>query len=226
MNRGALLKVVETKYTRTDIPQFKAGDTIKVNYKVVEGTRTRIQAYEGVVLKIKRNGFNSAFTVRKISFNEGVERIFPFNSPLIESVEVTGRGKVRRAKLYYLRELRGKSARIRSDRKRLNEDNEARGIAAKEAAVAKAAAAEAARLAAIEAAKQAEIAAAEAKVVAEAEAKAAAEAAAIAEKEAAEAAALAEKEAAEAAAKVEAEAAAAPAEVAEATEAPAEDDKA
>jgi len=139
MNRGALLKVVEQKYTRTDIPQFKPGDTVRVNYKVVEGNRTRVQAYEGVVLKIKRNGFNSAFTVRKISFNEGVERVFPFNSPLIESVQVISRGKVRRAKLYYLRELRGKAARIKGDRKRLNEDVEARA-AAREAAEAKQAA--------------------------------------------------------------------------------------
>jgi len=134
MNRGALLKVVEKKYTRIDIPQFKPGDTIKVNYKVVEGSRTRVQAYEGVVLKVKRNGFNSAFTVRKISFNEGVERVFPFNSPLIESVQVVSRGKVRRAKLYYLRELRGKAARIKGDRKRLNEDVEARAVAARAAA--------------------------------------------------------------------------------------------
>lgn len=134
MNRGALLKVVEKKYSRTDIPQFKPGDTIKVNYKVVEGSRTRVQAYEGVVLKVKRNGFNSAFTVRKISFNEGVERVFPFNSPLIDSVQVVSRGKVRRAKLYYLRELRGKAARIRGDRKRLNEDVEARTAAARAAA--------------------------------------------------------------------------------------------
>jgi len=134
MNRGALLKVVEKKYTRIDIPQFKPGDTLKVNYKVVEGSRTRVQAYEGVVLKVKRNGFNSAFTVRKISFNEGVERVFPFNSPLIESVQVVSRGKVRRAKLYYLRELRGKAARIKGDRKRLNEDVEARAVAARAAA--------------------------------------------------------------------------------------------
>ncbi|PZA08353.1 MULTISPECIES: 50S ribosomal protein L19 [unclassified Meiothermus] len=126
MNRGALLKVVESKYTRADIPEFKAGDTVRVNYKVREGNRTRTQAYEGVVIKIKRNGFNSSFTVRKISFGEGVERVFPFNSPLIDSVEVVARGKVRRAKLYYLRELRGKAARIKSDRKRTNEDVSAR----------------------------------------------------------------------------------------------------
>ncbi|MER3482818.1 MAG: 50S ribosomal protein L19 [Meiothermus sp.] len=129
MNKGALLKVVEQKYTRTDIPQFKPGDTVKVNYKVREGNRTRVQAYEGVVLKIKRGGFNSAFTVRKISFNEGVERIFPFNSPLIDSVDVVSRGKVRRAKLYYLRELRGKAARLKSDRKRLSDDVEAKAAA-------------------------------------------------------------------------------------------------
>ncbi|RIH89034.1 50S ribosomal protein L19 [Meiothermus luteus] len=138
MNRGALLKVVERKYTRTDIPEFKPGDTVRVNYKVVEGNRSRIQAYEGVVIKIKRNGYNSSFTVRKISFNEGVERIFPFNSPLIESVQVVSRGKVRRAKLYYLRALRGKAARIKGDRKRLNQDVEAKAQAAREAAKAKA----------------------------------------------------------------------------------------
>ncbi|MER3479753.1 MAG: 50S ribosomal protein L19 [Meiothermus sp.] len=129
MNRGALLKVVESKYTRADMPEFKAGDTVRVNYKVREGNRTRTQAYEGVVIKIKNNGFNSSFTVRKISFGEGVERVFPFNSPLIDSVEVVARGKVRRAKLYYLRELRGKAARIKSDRKRINEDVSARNAA-------------------------------------------------------------------------------------------------
>ncbi|HEU4740803.1 MAG TPA: 50S ribosomal protein L19 [Meiothermus sp.] len=136
MNRGALLKVVETKYTRADMPEFKAGDTVRVNYKVREGNRTRTQAYEGVVIKIKRNGFNSSFTVRKISFGEGVERVFPFNSPLIDSVDVVARGKVRRAKLYYLRELRGKAARIKSDRKRINEDVSARNAAAEAAAEA------------------------------------------------------------------------------------------
>lgn len=134
MNRGALLKVVESKYARAYMPEFKAGDTVRVNYKVREGNRTRTQAYEGVVIKIKRNGFNSSFTVRKISFGEGVERVFPFNSPLIDSVEVVARGKVRRAKLYYLRELRGKAARIKSDRKRINEDVSARNAAAAEAA--------------------------------------------------------------------------------------------
>jgi large subunit ribosomal protein L19 len=151
MNRGALLKVVEKKYTRTDIPLFKAGDTVRVNYKVVEGTRTRIQSYEGVVIRLRNNGFNSAFTVRKISFSEGVERVFPFNSPLIDSVEIVARGKVRRAKLYYMRDLRGKAARIRPDRKRINQDavaqaaaNAAKAQAKAEAAAAQAAAAQAA----------------------------------------------------------------------------------
>jgi large subunit ribosomal protein L19 len=118
MNRGALLKVVEARQTRSDLPAFKPGDTVRVNYRVVEGNRSRLQGFEGVVIKIKRNGFNSSFTVRKISFGEGVERIFPFNSPLIESVEVVSRGRVRRAKLYYLRSLRGKAARIKADRRR------------------------------------------------------------------------------------------------------------
>lgn len=181
INRGALLKVVEKKYTRTDLPLFKPGDTVKVNYKVVEGNRKRVQAYEGVVLKVKRNGFNSSFTVRKISFNEGVERIFPFNSPLIDGVEVVSRGKVRRAKLYYLRELRGKAARIKGDRKRLNQDVEARAEATKAAAEAKAAAQEAARVEAERAAKEAAEAEARAKAEAAAQAKAEAEAAAKAE---------------------------------------------
>ncbi|WP_424927980.1 50S ribosomal protein L19 [Amaricoccus tamworthensis] len=96
-----------------DIPDFSSGDTIRVGYKVTEGTRTRVQAYEGVC--ISRNGgdgIGAAFTVRKISFGEGVERVFPLHSPNIESITVVRRGQVRRAKLYYLRERRGKSARI------------------------------------------------------------------------------------------------------------------
>jgi len=93
-------------------PEFAPGDTVKVNVKVTEGTRTRIQAYEGVVIARAGRGLNENFTVRKISYGEGVERVFPIFSPSIESVEVVRRGKVRRAKLYYLRGLRGKSARI------------------------------------------------------------------------------------------------------------------
>ena len=99
-----------------DIPDFKAGDTVKVGYKVTEGTRSRVQAYEGVVIGRKGGATISAsFTVRKISFGEGVERVFPLYSTNIDSIEVVRRGRVRRAKLYYLRDRRGKSARIIED---------------------------------------------------------------------------------------------------------------
>ena len=96
-----------------DIPDFAPGDTVKVGYKVTEGTRSRVQNYEGVVISRKGGStLASSFTVRKISFGEGVERVFPLHSPNIENITVVRRGKVRRAKLYYLRERRGKSARI------------------------------------------------------------------------------------------------------------------
>ena len=94
------------------IPEFGPGDTVIVNVKVVEGERTRVQAYEGVCIGRSGRGINESFTVRKISYGEGVERVFPMYSPMIESLDVVRRGKVRRAKLYYLRDLRGKSARI------------------------------------------------------------------------------------------------------------------
>ncbi len=94
------------------IPEFAAGDTVKVNVKVVEGDRERVQAFEGVVIARKNAGINSSFTVRKISYGEGVERVFPLYSPRLVSIELIRRGDVRRAKLYYLRGLRGKAARI------------------------------------------------------------------------------------------------------------------
>ena len=94
------------------LPEFSPGDTLRVNVKVTEGTRERIQAFEGVCIARKNRGLNSSFTVRKISYNEGVERIFPLYSPRIDSIELVRRGDVRRAKLYYLRGRRGKSARI------------------------------------------------------------------------------------------------------------------
>ena len=94
------------------IPDFGPGDTVLVNVKVVEGDRTRVQAYEGVCIGRAGNGLNENFTVRKISYGEGVERVFPLYSPMINSIQVVRRGKVRRAKLYYLRSRRGKSARI------------------------------------------------------------------------------------------------------------------
>ena len=100
------------KLTTTPMPEFGPGDTVIVNVKVVEGTRERIQAFEGVCIARKNAGINSNFTLRKISYGEGVERIFPLHSPRITAIEVVRRGAVRRAKLYYLRERRGKSARI------------------------------------------------------------------------------------------------------------------
>jgi large subunit ribosomal protein L19 len=95
-----------------DIPEFGPGDTVVVNYKVVEGERARIQAYEGVCIGRSGSGLNENFTVRKISYGEGVERVFPLYSPMIDSIKIVRRGKVRRAKLYYLRGRRGKAARI------------------------------------------------------------------------------------------------------------------
>ncbi len=97
---------------KNPIPEFGSGDTVRVNVRISEGTRERVQAYEGVVIGRSGSGINESFTVRKISYGEGVERVFPVYSPTIESIKIVKRGKVRRAKLYYLRERRGKSARI------------------------------------------------------------------------------------------------------------------
>ncbi len=95
------------------VPKFRAGDTLKVNYRIVEGSKERVQAYQGVCIARKNNGINSSFTVRKVSNGEGIERVFPLYSPKIESIEVVRKGVVRRAKLYYMRELSGKAARIK-----------------------------------------------------------------------------------------------------------------
>lgn len=111
-----LVDQVERQYTEKKIPQFRAGDTIRVNVKIREGDKFRIQAFEGVVIAIRKRGVGSTFTVRKVSFGYGVERIFPLYSPIIEGIEVVKRGRVRRAKLYYLRERRGKAARIKEKR--------------------------------------------------------------------------------------------------------------
>ena len=97
---------------KKDIPDFGPGDTVLVNVKVIEGDKSRVQAYEGVCIGRAGSGLNESFTVRKISYGEGVERVFPLYSPMIDSIKVVRRGKVRRAKLYYLRGLRGKRARI------------------------------------------------------------------------------------------------------------------
>ena len=101
---------------RDDIPDFRAGDTVKVHVKVVEGNRSRIQVFQGVVIRRQGGGIRETFTVRKVSFGVGVERTFPLHSPVIDKIEVVTRGDVRRAKLYYLRDLRGKAAKIKEKR--------------------------------------------------------------------------------------------------------------
>ncbi len=101
---------------RDDIPSFRGGDTVKVHVKVVEGNRARVQVFQGVVIRVHGSGIGRTFTVRKVSFGVGVERTFPLNSPIFEQIEVVTRGDVRRAKLYYLRNLRGKAAKIRERR--------------------------------------------------------------------------------------------------------------
>jgi len=108
-----LMKVVQEKYTRTDIPEFRPGDTVRVYVKVKEGDKERIQAFEGVVIRKRGSGTDGTFTVRKVSYGIGIERTFPFNTRVIEKVEVLKRGIVRRARLYYLRERKGKAAKIK-----------------------------------------------------------------------------------------------------------------
>lgn len=112
-----LFKDITKEQLKSDLPDFRPGDTVKVDVKVVEGTRERIQVFEGVVIKRRGSGISETFTVRKISYGVGVERAFPVHSPKIAKIDVVRRGKVRRAKLYYLRALRGKAARIKEIRK-------------------------------------------------------------------------------------------------------------
>lgn len=111
-----LIQLVTESQLRTDIPEFRAGDTVRVHVRIVEGNRERIQPFEGVVIKRRGGGISATYTVRKISYGVGVERTFPVHSPKVEKIEVTRKGRVRRAKLYYLRNLRGKAARIREIR--------------------------------------------------------------------------------------------------------------
>ena len=126
MDLIAKLEAEQVEALGKKIPDFKAGDTIRVGYKVTEGTRTRVQKYEGVCMSRKNgSGIAGSFTVRKISFGEGVERVFPLHSTNIESITVVRRGRVRRAKLYYLRSRRGKSARIAEDSNYKPADNQA-----------------------------------------------------------------------------------------------------
>lgn len=110
------LDFVDAATLRSDIPDFRAGDTVKVHVNIVEGSRSRVQVFQGVVIARAGDGVRETFTVRKVSFQVGVERLFPVHSPVIEKIEVVSRGDVRRAKLYYLRNLRGKKAKIREKR--------------------------------------------------------------------------------------------------------------
>ncbi|GJM09503.1 MAG: 50S ribosomal protein L19 [Lysobacteraceae bacterium] len=110
---STIIEQIETEQINRELPEFSAGDTVVVKVKVREGNRERLQAFEGVVIARRNRGLNSSFTVRKISHGEGVERVFQAYSPVVDSIEVKRRGKVRRAKLYYLRGLEGKAARIK-----------------------------------------------------------------------------------------------------------------
>ena len=116
MNTSQIIQTLETPQLRSGHPDFRVGDTIRVHYKIVEGDKDRIQVFQGVVIKRHRAGARSSFTVRKVSFNVGVERMFLLHSPRIEKVEVTSRGVVRRGRLFYLRELSGKAARVRDEK--------------------------------------------------------------------------------------------------------------
>lgn len=109
---NSIIKKLEDRGLRSELPDFRVGDTVRLQVKVVEGEKERIQPFEGVVIKINRGGNRATFTVRKVSYGVGVERIFPMHSPRLEKIQVLTRGKVRRAKLYYLRKLSGKAARI------------------------------------------------------------------------------------------------------------------
>ena len=110
------LDTLDAMSQRTDIPPFRAGDTVKVHARVVEGNRSRVQVFQGVCIRVQGSGVGRTFTVRKVSFGVGVERTFPLHTPIIDRVEVVTRGDVRRAKLYYLRNLRGKAAKIKEKR--------------------------------------------------------------------------------------------------------------
>jgi large subunit ribosomal protein L19 len=111
-----ILDVVDAANLKSDIPDFRAGDNVKVHVNIVEGNRSRIQVFQGVVISRSGDGIRESFTVRKVSFQVGVERTFPVHSPVIDKIELVSRGAVRRAKLYYLRDLRGKAAKIREKR--------------------------------------------------------------------------------------------------------------
>jgi large subunit ribosomal protein L19 len=112
------LQVLDREQMRADVPRFKPGDTVKVHVRIREGEKERVQIFQGVVIRKRKGNVNSTFTVRKVSYGVGVERIFPLHSPMVDKIEVVSRGRVRRSRLYYLRKLRGKAARIRELRPR------------------------------------------------------------------------------------------------------------
>ena len=114
------LDALDADSLRTDIPEFRPGDTVKVHVRVVEGNRSRIQVFQGVIIRRQGGGIRETFTVRKVSFGVGVERTFPVHTPIVEKIEVLTRGDVRRAKLYYLRDLRGKAAKIKEKRENIS----------------------------------------------------------------------------------------------------------
>lgn len=116
MNASPKIMALESAQLRTGHPEFRVGDTVRVHYKIVEGDKDRIQVFQGVVIKRHRAGVRSSFTVRKVSFSVGVERVFLLHSPRIEKIEISSRGVVRRARLFYLRELSGKAARVRDEK--------------------------------------------------------------------------------------------------------------
>ena len=115
--KNKIIEAVESEYMAKVVPSFRSGDTVRVNFRIVEGNKERVQPYEGVVIKIHRGGVGSTFTVRKVVGDVGVERTFPLYSPRIDSIELKRSGRVRRAKLFYLRALRGKDTRIRERKK-------------------------------------------------------------------------------------------------------------
>lgn len=115
--QNKIIEAVQAEYMGKQLPAFRPGDTIRVNFRIVEGNKERVQAYEGLVISIHRAGISSTFKVRKVVGDVGVERTFPFYSPRIESVEVKRQGRVRRAKLYYMRSLRGKATRLKERKK-------------------------------------------------------------------------------------------------------------
>jgi large subunit ribosomal protein L19 len=116
MNSSPIIADLEKSLLKTELPDFRVGDTVRVHYKIVEGDKDRVQVFQGVVLKRHRAGARSTFTVRKVSFNVGVERVFLTHSPRIEKIEVVSKGVVRRARLFYLRDLQGKAARVRDQK--------------------------------------------------------------------------------------------------------------